>query len=821
MARAQAAPVQLLQVTRRVLEVGAVYERVAGRCQTSMGAEQVRAMAPVTDAALIASRHDEWLQARRLVAEKGSVGLSLATPLRELCAEAATPGRVLDGSELLEVARTARTASELSRWLRVDEGRFPIFAELGGRLPDLGPLVRQIDELIDEEGEVRDDASPTLTRLRSRSQKMRSRLRERLENLTRNDDVREALRDPIVSERAGRMVVPVRPDQRDRVRGIVHDTSSSGQTLWVEPLEAVDDQNRLAELDAEGREEVRRLLAEATAHVRAASGALARAEVTIGRVDALQGLARWAADVEGCSPTLIEEGYRLRAGRHPLAEAERFIPLDLEIEPGVRGLVVTGPNTGGKTVALKTMGLLAILAQAGIPVPAAELRLRPWGSVHADIGDEQSLEANLSTFSAHLHHIGSFLEAKEHGAPALVLLDELGTGTDPQEGAALGIALLERFLERGDWVIASTHHDALKSFAHRHEHALNAAMEFDPESLAPTYRIRVGEPGRSNALEIASRLGFDAALVDRARSLLGADAVHLDEVIRELERERNRARELSDRLVQREQELEQAREASEKAERERARRYEELEREARDAVRQAAEQVRREGAEKLRDLEATSESTAPPTSRSRADRRARWSGEAGQLEGRARRSLERKLRRDRPAPEPAEGRGEVSARDAGGVLRAGQVVEVAPFGLRGKVLSEHDPERGEDRVEVDVDGKRLVVARAQLTPTAGGTGRSGRRGRKVATSYRRREPVSSEIDLHGLTVEQALSKVDRYLDDAVLADLDRVRLIHGFGTFALRDAIRSWLAERPGIESYGPADPMEGGAGVTVVRLSR
>ena len=793
--------------SRRVLELDLVLDRVAGNAQSSLGADCIRALEPTPDVEEAERRHDAVEQARDFAAAHGLVALAAASPIDADLAAVATAGIVLEPAALQRVAATARVCTELRQHYLADTERWPALAALVGQAPSLRPLCDQIDQLIDAEGQVRDDASPELRRIRRRTQRLRAGLRNRLEKLTRDPDLGDVLQDALVTERGGRMVVPVRSGQRDRLPGVVHDASSSGQTIFVEPLDVLDDQNRVAEFVAAERSEVRRLLTEASAHVGAACDALVVAQATVAAADALQATARYAEAECAVRPQWTASGLRLRGARHPLLASESVVPLDLEIPAGVAALIITGPNTGGKTVALKTIGLLAAMAQSGLPVPATEAKLAIFPRIHADIGDEQSVTANLSTFSGHLRHIVDFVGDCPVGS--LVLLDELGTGTDPAEGAALGIALVEHFLQAGAVVVVSTHHDALKSFAHQRADVLNAAMEFDSETLAPTYRVRLGRPGRSNALEIAARHGVDATLIERAKGLLASDAVQLDAVIRDLESDTRAVERQRDELAAQRALLAEERARLERLDGERVEAQHAYERDADEAVKQAVEALRRRGEGKLAELETGSE---VGSELARADRRARWAASAGQLHAEARRAIRESLsgRRRTAAPEPTALEPDL------GALECGETVRVAPFDLGGAVLRAWAPDTDDaSAIEVGVDGKRLVVRRDQITRDT--QGRKRRRSR--STAYQRRPDVGGEIDLHGKRVEEAIAEVERYLDDAVLTGLPEVRLIHGFGKLRLRDAIHRYLGGRPDVVRFATADPMSGGGGVTIVRL--
>jgi len=407
--------------TLRALDFSLVLDGLAGFSQTPMGREALLALEPSTDRQALEAEHDRVDECRAWMTREGALSLSEARPLDEALKVVQVEGRVLDPSTLLAVRRTAAVARRArTRLTSGDRARdFQRLAALAGDMVDLGPLVEQIDEILDDEGEVRDDASPELARLRRKRRKLRRRVQEALEDMVKSSGVAKALQEKIVTRRGGRYVVPLRSDKRSALKGVVHDTSSSGQTLYVEPLEVVDRQNALAEAEREEEREVRRLLADLTGHVRAARGALAGAEEILGRLDALQAVSRFADGAGAVRPRLVEEGLEIVEARHPLFvrglepegdDRPDFVPLDLRLEPGDRSLVITGPNTGGKTVALKTVGLLLLMALCGLPVPARRAVLPLCPRVHADIGDEQSVVANLSTFSAHLTRIHAFLQ---------------------------------------------------------------------------------------------------------------------------------------------------------------------------------------------------------------------------------------------------------------------------------------------------------------------------------------------------------------------------------------------------------------------------
>ncbi|MEC8943988.1 MAG: endonuclease MutS2, partial [Acidobacteriota bacterium] len=516
--------------------------------QTSMGREKLEKIKPFADRQTIEERHSQVAELRSYIERDGALPLAPACSLEEVLRVAGVEGRVLDFDEMMAVYRTVEVGCTVRRQFAGQDGLTRLSA-VADSIPDLKLLAEQIEKVFDKEGKIRDSASSELAALRHKKRKARVKLLHSLEQMVKRDDPRAVLRDRLVTRRGDRYVVPVRAEHRSIFPGVVHDTSSSGQTIYVEPLEFVDQQNALVEFDRQEQEEVQRLLADLTGHVRAVSDALAATEQTIASLDACQAIAQFADIIDAVRPIVTDGDLSLRGARHPLmipgvmgkrnklgpettvGEEEPFsfderhvppVPLDVEIDSSTRALVITGPNTGGKTIVLKTIGLLTLMAQCGVPVPAEVARLSCRPKVYADIGDEQSVIANLSTFSGHLTRIKQFLDDLLPGS--LVVLDELGTGTDPAEGAALGIAVLEHLANLEAMTIVSTHHDALKAFAHSSKCSVNASMEFDSESLQPTYTLRIGRPGRSNAFDIAESLGLEASLVERARGLVDINA---------------------------------------------------------------------------------------------------------------------------------------------------------------------------------------------------------------------------------------------------------------------------------------------------------
>jgi DNA mismatch repair protein MutS2 len=722
--------------TRRTLEFPALLEAIAAQAQTPMGGGFILALEPLADRERIEARQAEVAECRRYAGQHGYLALAAAEPLAELLEGAAVEGTVLEPDALLAVGRTARVANEVrERFVQSDE-EWPQLAALAGQIADFSQLVRQVEAVLDDEGEIRDRASPELGRLRGRRRRLRAKVMTALEQIVNASGKSDVLQERLVTQRGGRYVVPVRAEKRGSLKGVLHDTSSSGQTLYVEPLAVLDQQNALAQAAHAEEQEIQRILADLTGHVRGAQSALRGAENSLAHLDGLQGISRFAEMTEAVRPELLESGLRLRGARHPLMIGEvrdddgsvDFIPLDLELQPEDRVLIITGPNTGGKTVVLKTVGVLAMMAQCGLPVPANEARLPCCPRIYADIGDDQSIVANLSTFSAHLTRINSFLQ--DCPPDSLVLLDELGTGTDPAEGSALGIALVEAFDACGALTLASTHHDSLKAFAHGYPSALNAAMEFDSVSLQPTYRLRLGLPGRSNAFEIAARLGVEDGLLDRARGLMQRDNQELDSLIRNVEGQAEALE--SDRagVEQERQELQKSIVAARQKKKQAAELLEHLRADGKAAIRETIDGVREQGEKLLADL--AEQVGEVKRGRAAADRRAQWAAKVSGAESSTEKAFSGRvaeLAEDHDAgaselwsagPEPAaadlDRREEDSAADAGsGELLRGDAVVVRPLNLRGTVARDWVPGGANAAaVEVDVRGKRLIVERDRV-----------------------------------------------------------------------------------------------------------
>jgi DNA mismatch repair protein MutS2 len=738
----------------------------------------------------------------------------------------ALPGAMLASAELLDAASLIDTVASLREVFRQTSAKFPLLTERARALPDLRFLAAAIRRAILPNGAISDDASPALRRVRDGIGRTRENLQKTLERilLARGGEAGEHY----ITQRNDRYVIPIRASERRNLEGVVHAASATGQTVFVEPLETIEINNRLVQLREEEAAEISRILEELTAKLVAESGPLSHAAEAIAEMDALFARGRFAREYDACIPEFADEAViALDAARHPVLQntlrpqGRSVVPLSLSFGKDDTVLVISGPNTGGKTVALKTVGLAVLAAQSGIPVAAQAARLGIFDRVLADIGDEQSIAADLSTFSAHVLNVKSILGILT--PRSLVLLDEMGTGTAPEEGAALAVALLEEFRTRSCLVLATTHHDRLKAYASTTPSVLNAAVEFDEERLRPTYRLRVGVPGGSSGLTIARRLGLSETIVARARELVSPEAREAAGLIAYLHRSRDvleqMQRDLAEQGRQLEAERRQLRE--EWIARQRSR-IAELEQQFATAIADHEKEMARAiDAVKDRELKAQLEKQAR---RKLSDARAGARGEADAAVvahlSESQPDLGTGAGTTRP-PSPEELVPGVRVRVRGlpsAVLlrrRDGASAEIEAGPLRMKVpLSEITG------LASEADAKRGPSARSGENAGAR-PAREARSGVTVHTAPVEREPGApgDEINVIGCTVEEAARRVDKFIDGAALAGKPQVRVIHGHGTGALRRGLAEFLSAHPLVESVHAEAQERGGTAVTVVEL--
>jgi DNA mismatch repair protein MutS2 len=712
--------------------------------------------------------------------------------------------------------------------IKLDPARFPLLIELATLLPILQPIEDAILHAIGDDGLVLDNASPALGTIRREIRIAFARLQEKLQNLISNSTIAGALQEPIITVRNGRYVIPVKAASRRTVRGLVHDQSSSGATLYIEPLATVELNNRWRELQAAEEEEVQRILAALSDQVGAVADRIVDAVETLAAIDFTFARAKYAETLRCVAPAIVDTAgggaahdnasrqppLLLTNARHPLLDQRTAVPTTLWLGGDFRLLLITGPNTGGKTVALKTAGLLALMAQAGLHIPAdAPSRLPVFAHIFADIGDEQSIEQSLSTFSSHMTTIISVLRALEAEAidediwgadrydllneerpPALVLFDELGAGTDPVEGAALARAIIERLLDLDVLGIVTTHYAELKAFAYNTPGVQNASVEFNVETLAPTYRLSIGLPGRSNALAIASRLGLDPAIVERARSTVAREDAAVEDLLAGIHKEREAAAAALQRAEELRADAEKYRDRLEQE----LRSFEERREAEAEAARQALDDELREVRGQLRRLR--DEFRSVTLSR-------QWLEEAEQRL----QTADVQVRAARKQPAPAK----VAAPAASRPIQPGDTVLVRSVGLRGEVVSV-DPDDGQ--AQVQVGGFRMTVDLCELSREKASAPEKPayRQERSVIT------PVAPDVgmtfDMRGWRAGEVADKLDRYLNDAYLAGLPQVRLIHGKGTGALRQVVRDVLQTHPLVSGF-TGGGRDGGDGVTVASL--
>jgi len=788
--------------TLRALEFSAIVGLLAELTAFGPSRELAEATQPVADAAHVALLQDQTDEAVRLLDDQAQASIGGARDVRAPIGRARRGGR-LTAAELLDVAETARAADLFAQ--RLAGWKAPHLAGLRDELDPAPALRERIERSVDESGEVLDTASAELAAIRKRLRTAQDRVRERLNAMLHSSDLAGVIGEAIVTLRSGRYVIPIRAEAKGRVKGIVHDQSASGATLFVEPLGVVELNNTWTQAGLDAAREEERILDELSREVEARADSLLASLAALASADLWLARARLAAQMDAVRPAVTDDAAELLSARHPLL-GQGAVPIDMRLGErfGYRALVVTGPNTGGKTVSLKTLGLLALMHQAGLRVPAADgARLPVFGRVMADIGDEQSIAQSLSTFSSHLRNVVRFVAAAGRGT--LVLLDEVGAGTDPTEGSALAMAVVERLLEQGAWVAATTHYAELKIFAQEHRLVSNASVAFDVATLQPTYRLEIGLPGKSQAFAIAERLGLPQPILDDARSRLAAEHVTMEETLAALAAAQEA----------RTAELEEARSHRAEAVAER------------DRAKTGVGRARREAAQILADARRAADDLLARAEREVADarreltrqrnlsggRRAVERTAAAQAMDRLSSGLER-TRTEAATSAPADA---IAADEGSAPPRVGLWGRSRTLGSSGRIV-EISGRTG--RVTLETDDARIVVPSDDVEvvdePIRGPAPRD-----LEAEALRRRaaERISSRLDLRGERVEEALERLSGYVDEALLAGLDEAVIVHGAGTGALRRSVREYLADHPRVRGTRPGRREEGGDGATVALL--
>ncbi|MBN2119256.1 MAG: endonuclease MutS2 [Anaerolineales bacterium] len=802
--------------TLSVLEYPKILDRLKTFCDFSASMELARALEPTDSHDLALARLAETTEARKMLSMQ-DIGIGGAHDIRP-AADLAARGGVLDPQQLLDVKSTLISCRELKKSLERKTDEYPRLAQIAEGLPESRGIVDAITRVVSDRGEVLDSASPKLATLRREIKIAHDRLMSRLQKYL--TDSGNKLQEPIITQRDGRYVIPLRAEFKGQIKAIVHDQSSSGATLFVEPLPVVELNNRVRELELQARDEERRILYELSVQIGEHREELTYGVENLAMLDLIFAKAKYAEELKASepilhstkaerrkkdSPHLSSFVFRLNQARHPLLDPQTVVPIDVDPKPGTRAIVITGPNTGGKTVSLKTVGLLVLMAQSGLHIPAQSGSELPcFQAVYADIGDEQSIEQSLSTFSGHITNIIRIL--KQIDQRSLVIFDELGAGTDPQEGAALARAILTFLLETGCTTLVATHYPELKTYAHSTEGVVNASLEFDIKTLRPTYHLTIGLPGRSNALLIAQRLGLPQPIIESAKAEISPEDLRADKLLDDIRKERNRT-------SRERQKLEKARDRLEAQTKEIEKRLEKIEDERREVLAKA----RAEGELEVAVLKRNIESLKSQLKKAKQPLQAlkEIEEQVEEIEEKIEAPVERRQTTDHgPSlsivhrPLSLGERVLVSTLNADGVVTAlGEAdAEVQIGSLRVRARLTDLMRKGQD-VESPEEKKK-----EERKLEAEGSGQAAVSGTKSP---------GIELNLRGKLVEDGLDELERYLEKAYSSGLLFVRIVHGKGTGKLREAVRSALKSSPYVASFEEPKDNEGGAGVTVARMAK
>lgn len=783
----------MLEKVLKTLEYDKIRAMVAERTQCCTGRELAEAMEPVFTNGEAASQMALTAEAEKLLIRTGRSPAEGFPDLRG-CLKRVHAALYLSPGELLGVARCLKAIRLCKEALESAED-CPLLGNLAQWLQAHRSIEEEIGRCIAGEEEISDGASPALLRIRRSMRIANDRVRERLGNMIRSATFQKYLQEPLVTIRNGRFVLPVKQEYRQNVPGLIHDQSGSGATLFIEPTAVVELGNEYKKLLGEEEEEIQRILSELTALCAPYNQDILEGLGILGQVDLAFAKARLGREMEGVQPEMDQQGFlRIIKGRHPLIPKEQVVPIDVWLGEEFTTLIITGPNTGGKTVTLKTVGLFALMAQSGLFIPAQTgSRLPVFQAVYGDIGDEQSIEQSLSTFSSHMTNIVEIL--KQADAGSLVLLDELGAGTDPVEGAALAMSILEELHSRGCRTVATTHYSEIKAFALTRAGMENASMEFDVDRLCPTYRLFIGIPGKSNAFEISKRLGMEERLIEKAREYLKNEDVKFEDVISGAEAQRRQAEE-ERRLAAAERDA--TAKLREEMEKQRARlegERETLRAKAREDSRRLVNETREEMEKLVAAIRAI-----PGLDQRAADRVIQ-------------RSRDALRKREADLAEPLEKK----SQDPGAApkqVRPGETVRILSLDQKATVLSPADA-KGEVQVQAGIMKLTVKLKDLRLIQDTAPTKGVG----KVQLDTQRQGGL--ELDVRGKLVDEAILEVDRYIDNCLMSGLDQVSIIHGKGTGALRAGIQDYLKRDKRVKSYRMGAYGEGDAGVTVVTLKK
>ena len=787
------------QKSYRVLEYGKIIELLSEQASSDMTKKITAELLPYTSKHLVQDSQAETTEAASVIVYKGAPPIGAFYDIENLL-HLAQKGGTLTMRDLLKVLYNLKVTADIVRFLKSDLPEVPIIFEIRGVLSVQKNLAENIDRCILSEDEMADNASPGLRDIRRNILRQNEALRARLNKIINSTANQAALQDAIVTMRQGRYVIPVKQEHKAKFPGIVHDQSGSGATLFIEPQEIVNLNNELRELELAEKVEMERILAELSADVAEHYHDLLNNQGLLVKLDFIFAKGKLAVKQNACEPIINETGrIRMKKARHPLIDPKKVVPVDIEVGGSYDTLIITGPNTGGKTVTLKTAGLLSMMAQAGLHIPAdygTEVAI--FEKIFADIGDEQSIEQSLSTFSSHMNNIVGIV--RDADANTLALFDELGAGTDPTEGAALAISILEDVSAKGAKTIATTHYTELKKYAISKQSVENASMEFNVETLNPTYKLSIGVPGKSNAFEISQKLGLPLEIIEKAKLLLGDGDIRFEEVVSAIEEDKKRAEAERDEAIMLNLEMKRLKDELERKQSKFEEQKEKLLEKARAEAAELIEEARLVSAEVQKELKEINKIESL--------------GERTNILNETKRKLKETSEKYRSQQKPILNENPVKLDE----IKQGSRVKVVTLDQNGEVLSMPD-EKGDLMVGIGALKVKANISDLMMI-TDGQSKKPKEKFSKYGSLYRQKsQSISISINVQGQNLDNAIMDVDKYLDDAFMAGLQKVTIIHGRGEWILRDGIHEMLKKHRHVKKFGKGTYNEGGDGVTIVEL--